>query len=217
MAGPAATLRRLEALRLEYGAGARKREILAQLRGARFGSPAMLTRYHEILCFLAAYPDDARLLAAVRRELRAFSRRPDLARWRAALADSGIAGTATHYNFFWMMARWLAVRFPRRLCIDWSAPGFESRLKAALPLLLPWHQAEAVKRSALPVRKLVERLRGDLPDAVFLARAIEGMAGDSFTREHVHDSIDAAFVLAPAPGVPSRTLACHAAAPLVTV
>ena len=114
-----------------------------------------------------------------------------------------------------MMARWLAPRFPRRLRIDWSAPGFESRLNAAMPLLLPWHQAEAVRRSALPVRTLVDRLRGDVTDAAFLAQAVEGIAGDSFTREHIFDSIDAAFVLVPAHGFPSRTLACHAAAPLV--
>jgi len=216
--GAAATLlRRLEALRLEFGgeAGARKRDLLAQLRGASFSSAATLTRYHEVLCFMAAYPDDARLLGAVRRELRAFSRRTDLARWRAALADSGIAGTATHYNYFWMKARWLAQRFPRRFRINWSAPEFEARLKAALPLLLPWHQAEAVKRSALPVRRIVDRLRGKLTDAAFLAQAIEGLAGDSFAREHIHDSIDAAFVLQPGHGFPSRTLAWHDAAPSV--
>jgi len=213
----ATTLRRLEALRLEYAgdAGVRKRDLLAQLRGAIFGSAGTLRRYHEMLCFMAAYPDDARLLAALRRELRAFSRRPDLARWRAELADSGIAGTATHYNYFWMKARWLAQRFPRRFLINWSAPEFEARLKAALPLLLPWHQAEAVKRSALPVRRIVDRLRGKLTDAAFLAQAIEGMAGDSFAREHIHDSIDAAFVLQPGHGFPSRTLAWHGAAPWV--
>ena len=217
MATQTTSLRRLEALRLQYGgdAGTRKRELLAQLRGASFGSAATLTRYHEILCFIAAYPDDARLLAAVRRESRAFSRRPDLARWRAALADSGMAGTATHYNYFWMKARWLALRFPRRFRVNWSVPEFEARLKAALPLLLPWHQAEAVKRSALPLRVIVDRLRGNLTDAAFLAQAIEGMAGDSFAREHIHDSIDAAFVLQPGHGFPSRTLAWHAAAPWV--
>ena len=217
MAAPTAALRQLEALRLEVGGdvGVRKRELVTRLRRARFGSGATLVRYHEILCFMAAYPDDARLLAMVRRELLGFSRRSDLARWRTALADSGIAGTATHYNYFWMMACWLALRFPRRFRIDWSAPEFEARLKAALPLLLPWHQAEAVKRSALPVRAIVDRLRGNMTDAAFLAQAIAGMAGDSFAREHIHDSIDAAFVLEPGHGFPSRTLAWHSAAPLV--
>ena len=80
---------------------------------------------------------------------------------------------------------------------------------------MPWHQAEAVKRSALPVRAILDRLRGKLTDATFLAQAIEGMAGDSFAREHIHDSIDAAFVLQPGHGFPSRTLAWHAAAPCV--
>ena len=61
MAAPASILRQLEAQRLEYGGDAamRKRELLTRLRGARFGTAGVLARYHETLCFIAAYPDDA--------------------------------------------------------------------------------------------------------------------------------------------------------------
>ena len=216
MSAPA-LLRRLEALRLDHGAASAdaKRATLAGLAGARFGNADLVLRYHEILCTMAAYPDDRVLLAAVRRELRGFARRADLARFRDQLADSGIAGTATGYNFFWMMGRYLAARFPRRYRINWDAPEFELRLKAALPLLLPWHEAEATKRSALPSRAIIERLRGRLSDAVFLTQAIERIAGDNFVREHVHDSIDCAYILSPGAGFPSRTHAQHRAAPLV--
>ena len=216
MSAPA-FLRRLEALRLDHGAAAiaAKRAALAGLAGARFGNADLLLRYHEILCKMAAYPDGRAQLAAVRRELRGFARRVDLARFRDQLADSGIAGTATGYNFFWMMGRYLAARFPRRYRINWEAPEFDARLKAALPLLLPWHEAEAVKRSTMPTRAIIERVRGRSSDAVFVAQAIERIAGDSFVREHVHDSIDCAYVLTPAGGNPSRTLAQHRAAPLV--
>ncbi|MBL8381525.1 MAG: hypothetical protein JNM90_00505 [Burkholderiales bacterium] len=209
-------LRELEALRLSFGpaAAANRRALIDALDGARFARADLLARYHEALCFSAAYPDDRVLLARVRAALRGFPRRADLARFRDALADSGIAGTATHYNYFWMKARWLAVRFPRRFRINWDAPEFEARLRAALPLFLPWHQAEAVKRSSLPLRRIIDRLRGGMTDAAFLARALEGMSADGFAREHLHDSIDAAFVLAPGHGFPSRTLARHARAPI---
>lgn len=210
-------LRRLEALRLAYGAeaAARKATLLGKLTGRHCASAASLVRYHEILCWMAAYPDDRRLLDRVMGELRRFALRADLARFRDALGDSGIAGTTTRYPFFWMMARWLAVRHPRRLRLDWDRAEFDARLRAALPLLLPGLVAEAVKRSPRQGQALIDRLRGPDSDAVFIARSIERLPGDTFTREHLHDSIDAAYVLAPGMAGPSRTLAWHGAAPLV--
>ena len=213
----ARALRRIEALRLRYDPrmAVEKRALLALLKGARFGRADLLLRYHEALCFMAAYPDDARLLALVRRELAAFAHRPELARFGDELADSGVAGSATRYNYFWMMSRWLAERFPRRLALDWSRPEFVGRLGAALPLLLGWTEAEAVRRSPLDLRAILDGLRGAESDAVFVLRRIAQLPGDDRTREHFHDAIDSAYVLAPAPGFPSRTLARHAAAPLV--
>lgn len=213
----ARALRRIESLRLRYDPrrAVKKRVLVASLTLARFGRADLLLRYHEALCFMAAYPDDARLLALVRRELSAFAHRPELARYRDELADSGIAGTATRYNYFWMMSRWLAERFPKRLALDWSRPEFVGRLTAALPVLLGWTEAEAVRRSPLDLRVILDRLRGAESDAVFLLRRIAQLPGDDRTREHFHDAIDSAYVLAPAPDFPSRTLAGHAPAPLV--
>lgn len=213
----ARALRQLEALRLEFGAGAaaRKLTVLALLAPLRFSRADQLLRYHEALCFMAAYPDNPRLLGAVRRALAEFPRRTDLARLKDALASSGIAGTPTHYNFFWMMSRWLAGRFPHRLVLDWEVKESAPRLAAALPVLLPWLKAEAVKRSSLDLRVLIERLRGGQTDAAFLLRAIAALPGDDFTREHFHDAIDSAYTLGAAPGFPSRTLARHTNAPLV--
>lgn len=215
---PPATLlvKRLEALRLAYGrpATARKLALLARLRERRFTTAASLVRYHEILCWLVAYPDDAQLLAAARAELTRFSQRTDLVRLRGELFNSGIAGTVTYCNFFWMMSRWLARELPERLTLDWIGTEFETRLRAALPLLPGWSQAEAAKRSALPLRKVLDRLRGDVPDAVWLVNAIERLPGNAFTREQLHDSIDPAYALAPGPAYPSRTTAEYPCAPL---
>ena len=207
----ARALARLEGLRLEYGALAARRKLvlLEQLAPLTFARADLLARYHEALCFCAAYPDHPQLLKVVRRALAGFSARSDLARFRDALADSGIAGTATHYNYFWMMARWLVERLPRRLALDWTMPAFSARLAAGLPLLLPCLEAEAVRRSPLEPQALIDRLRGRETDARFLLRRIAGMAGDDFTREHFHDAIDSAYVVMPGPGFPSRTLACH--------
>lgn len=210
-------LKHLEGLRLAYGvdAAAQKRAVLDGLRRCRFGSAAALLRYHEILCWMAAYPDDAPLLAAVNAELGRFAQRSDLRRFGPAFVNSGVAGSVAYCNFFWMMARWLVPQFGPGVKLDWDGTSFEPRLRAALPLLLPWSQAEAVRRSKLPLRILLDRLRGGGTDAAFVVGAIGQMPGDEFAREQYHDAIDPSYALAPAPGVPSRTLACHPPAPLV--
>ncbi|HUX23555.1 MAG TPA: hypothetical protein VMV87_02975, partial [Burkholderiales bacterium] len=114
------TLRALERCKDQYGAGAAgaKLTLLRRLARADLRSARAVLRLHELLCFLRAYPDDAPLLAQVERMLERFAARPDLRRAREALADTGIAGTAIRYRFFWSTLRWLARRWPQRLEID---------------------------------------------------------------------------------------------------
>src|SRR4249920_2940155 len=120
---PAATLAALERARSEFGgdAGALKLDLIAALDAARLGSARDVLRFHDALCFLRAYPDDARVLVGVIARLESFERRPDFARHRAALADSGIAGTTIRFRFFAAMASWLAWRWPGQLLLDWRA------------------------------------------------------------------------------------------------
>jgi len=208
------TLRALERRKDRYGAGCAdaKLALLRRLEHADLRSARAVRRLHELLCFLRAYPDDARLLAQVERMLARFERRPDLA--RAALADSGIAGTPIRYRFFWATLAWLAQRWPQRLGIDRGEAEVEDKLAAALPLLLTWAEAGALKQLDPPAFEALDRLRArGESDAVFLARRIAAMPGDGFTREAFHDAIDASYALAPGADTPARSRARHAAAP----
>ena len=175
-----------------------------------------MLRVHEILCFLRAYPDDARLLAEVERALAAFTRRRDVARHREALADSGIEGTSIRYRFFWSMARWLARDWPDRLRFDRDeSEDFEPRLRAALPSLATWVEAESVKRSEAGTWDMLDRLRGRATDATWFLRRIEALPGGAAAREAFHDAVDAAYVLDAGPGGPARTRARLEAAPTI--
>ena len=117
---PAALLREFEKTRLDYepGAARRKRALLLRLAGARLGTAREVMRLHEALCFLEAFPDNAPLLAQVRRLLNRFDRRPDFRRFRRRLSDTGIAGTDTFYPFYYPTALWLARRWGDRLHIE---------------------------------------------------------------------------------------------------
>jgi hypothetical protein len=201
-------LARLHRMHRAFGGAAatEKRALIARIDRSRLRSAAQVLRFHEILLYLRTYPDDAMLLAETERALGRFSRRADLRRCRAALADTGIGGTAIHYRFFWAMARWLAMRWPDRLRYD---PGrwddFEPRLRAALPLLSTWIEGEAIRRSEADTRAILDRLRGLTTGASYVVRRIGRLGGGSRVQESVHDGIDAAYVLHPGAGGPSRT------------
>lgn len=211
-------LRRLERIHRHHGpaAGAEKRALVMRLDRAPLASAAQVLRFHEILLYLRAYPDDATLVAAVERALERFGSRADLRRFRDGLADSGISGTAIRYRFFWPMARWLAGHWPDRLRYDGDElEEFEPRLRGALPLLAPWIQAEAIKRSEAATDNLLDRLRGTSTGAAWVLTRLDRLPGGGRIREAVHDTIDAAYRLGPGRGGPSRTLARREGAPIV--
>lgn len=211
-----ATLRALERSKDRYGSGSAeaKLALLRRLARADLRSARAVWRLHELLCFLRAYPDDARVLAQVERMLARFAARRDLGRVREALADTGIAGTPIRYPFFWSTAQWLAWRWPGRLAIDRSESEFADRLAAALPLLLTWAEAAALKLLDPPAFAALDRLRArGEGDAAFVARRIAVMPGDGFTREAFHDALEPGYELAPGPDTPARTRAKHSAAP----
>jgi hypothetical protein len=215
---PARLLARLERIHRRFGgrSGIEKRGLVKRLRRASLDSAARLHRFHEVLCFLRAYPDDAPLLAEVERALAAFERRTDLASFREVLADSGIAGTAIRYRFFWPMARWLASRWPDRLRFDRDeAEEYEPRLRAALTTVGLSLEAEAVRRSEVETFEILDRLRGRATDAAWFLRRIDSLPGGPLVREAIHDAVDAAYVLDPGNGGPSRTLARAEGAPIV--
>jgi len=197
-------------------AAAAKRALLKQLARSRLGSARAVKRLHEALCFIRAYPDDAEVLAQVQGMLAGFARRPDLRAHRAALADSGIAGTSIHYRFFAGQAQWLAANWPDRLRLDRSDECAEERIAFALPTILTHAEATALKELKPPGYVALDRLRGPgETDAVFLLRRIAAMPGNGFTREAFVDTVDASFLLAPGPDTPSRTAAWFARAPIV--
>jgi hypothetical protein len=204
-------LGRLLATRLESGGDAaeRKLALLAALEAAPLPSAARLLELHDHLLFLAAYPDDARVAAEARRLLDGFSRRADLLRFRAELADSGIAGTPVDYPFFYSTARWLEGRWPGRLAIDWEAHD-DDGLEALRGLVLatsPPSEAAWLREREPPARAALARLAAaGATDAGTLLARLAAMPGDEFTREALHESVSPFYRLRPGPGTPSRTL-----------
>lgn len=148
-------LSRLEALQSEFGHGMAERKLarLDALARTSLGTPAALQRLHECLCFLRAYPDDARVLERVEELLGAFERRADLRRHAEELENSGIAGTAITYPFFTEMARWLAGRWPDALTVAWDQFESQERLEVFLQELLLFAESPGLDEWTWPMRE----------------------------------------------------------------
>jgi hypothetical protein len=206
----ATVLERLEHLKGTFGPDA-ARDKLDALRALERGplrTAGQVRRLHEILCWIHAYPDDEAVLAQVRLMLEHFARRADLRRHRAALADTGIAGTAIQYVFFWFTAQWLARCWPDRIAIDW--PAFDSRrdLLPLLHLMLPYSETTALDEVSLSARQWIARLKGPgETDAAFLVRRFEALHPSPFGRETLYENLGVPLVLAPGTGTPARTTA----------
>jgi hypothetical protein len=210
-------LANLERIKDHYGGAstAHKLALLRALDRARLRTANQVERLHEALCFLRAYPDDARVAGQVERMLVRFARRADLKTHRDALADSGIAGTTIHYCFFWPTARWLAQRWPGAFHLDRRDAEAEYNIAGALPMLVTPAEAQWLHTAQPASYDALDTLRGRTTDATFLVRAIDALAGDSFTRESLFDGLDPSCALRPGQDTPSRTLDRYAAAPAI--
>ena len=117
----------LSRLRLEFtpSATAEKRRIIDALRSLTISNFKQLLEYHELLCFMQAYPDDARIGALADDELGRFGQRVKQFRHNhpkdSALDDTAMVNTAIHYSYSLHMARWLLRHFPDDVEIDWNA------------------------------------------------------------------------------------------------
>src|SRR5258706_8467958 len=196
-------LRALEKLRNVYHerSGTEKRALLQVLERMRLRTASEVERLHEILCFLRAYPDDARTLARVSRMLRRFALRVDLRKHADALETTGIAGTAIRFPFFWPTAVWLARNWPRLLTLD----RLDRAADRAIGRLFGQRSGFAT----------LDRIRPrTLADAVCFIELVQRMPGGSFSHEAFYDAIEPVLELRAGRDTPNRTLASHRSGPV---
>lgn len=221
----ASCLTELFRIRAEFGAGwpARKHALLTRLERARLPSARAVGQLHDLLLFLRAYPDDPALLALVERLLDGFDRRPDFRSFRAALADSGIAGTAIHFPFFAETAWRLAARFPGNLELDWDSIAEPERLERWLPFVAHPAEAPGLDEIAWSPGEWLERMRGGergtnslspaQGDGAFFLRRLRTAIPDPQLFERVVDDLGLHYRLEPSATTPARTRERSAGAP----
>ncbi|MGA3189393.1 MAG: hypothetical protein ABSF22_19995, partial [Bryobacteraceae bacterium] len=145
------------------GAAARTAKLLEKLKRTRLRKPADLIRLHEVVLFLRAYPQSARVMRLADEILFSFADR--LPSNHDAFADpdiSGIAGTVVSTNFSYEFARSLSARHGRNVTIDWDSFEHPERLAPALRRLIPESRDDWAVEAHPDWRGWFEKGRGDL-------------------------------------------------------
>ena len=208
-------LSKLRRIRAEFGEqwAAEKLGLIQILSKARFARARDVLELHECLLFLRTYPDDASVLARVEGELARFAQRSDLRRHREELANSGIAGTAIEFSFYWQTAEWLVQRFGRRLSIEWDYFHHEELLEERMPLFALWAETPALDSLDLSPAEWIANMKSPAEsDAEFLVKRIQAMAVDASVRECFWNELELPLRLPWGADGPSRTHACWSAA-----
>ena len=195
----------------------KKSDLLDSLKDARFGTASMLKQFHEILCFLRAYPDGPNVLERVESLIEEFDQRSDLKKLAKQLRNSGIAGSRIDYAFYAATAEWLADRWPNALQIRWneSFPG-RDRIHDLLRPLLPYAELILLDESVYSPKQWLEQVKGSHEtDATFLIRRFKKLRSSSFLREMTFEDMDIPLSITAGRDTPSRTRARYANSPIV--
>ncbi|MEN6600989.1 MAG: hypothetical protein ABFD86_01140 [Bryobacteraceae bacterium] len=153
--------------RFEAGDAARKLSLLRRLSTAGITDAATLIRFHEMLLFLLAYPQNAALAKTVAHALDSVAQR--VARLRSRGADltaceepevSGITGTGLSALFSYPVARYLSQAHPSEVVIDWEGYTGQARLGSTLPRFIPLLADDAMVEAHPPYPEWLDAATG---------------------------------------------------------
>ena len=190
-------LDQLDELKTEFTpAGARRlNQLLAQLGRKALNDSDSLVRYHEILLFLAAYPQNAALLRTTETQLRGFANRVSFLEQQGIdLAPlqhpevSGIAGTSVTDTFSFFIVRRLLDRHPSQISLDWEWFEDENRLAATWPRFFPLLEEDASVEANVPYREWLTAARGGRSELAWLIEQFDKLPKPEKERAELYDS-----------------------------
>lgn len=172
----------------------RRRKLLADAARRPIQDAKQLREYHDLLLFVASYPDDQDVLRRAERELarvgRATGDLPARALW--SLRDSGMTGTTTTHAFTLDMATWLSSRCDGDVELDWSDEAAVERLEALLPHLAAVVEGDGLLNKRFDTRQWVDAARGRTGGngLSWLVRRLGQLPGTPAVREKLFETLE---------------------------
>ncbi len=146
-------LAKLDQLKTEFDPASQKAKVrlISKLRGIPIVKADQLEKYHDLLCFLRAYPDSPAILEQAERQLIEFAGRIEKFKRHTGddsasdLADSGIVGTSSSNTFSYDLTRAISNWYPGSVDIEWEEynQSDSANLLSFLPLLVAWQENDA--------------------------------------------------------------------------
>jgi hypothetical protein len=191
-------LDRLDEAKRNFGVGAHQstEKILSQITLKKIDDAEALIRLHEILLFICAYPQSARLRQLADSMLRSFANRVDELREDGADLSaletpevSGIAGTAVSDTFSYPIVRWLVKQQASRVTLDWDYFEDENRLAQTWPRFMPLLAEDASVEANVPYKSW---LRSATPPGMkelpWLVQQFESLPRTEAEKTELYDS-----------------------------
>ena len=173
----------------------RVQHLVDQLSRKHLNETDSLFRYHEILLFLRAYPQNASIVRAVENELRGFAKRVSALREQdidlSPLEEpevSGIAGTAVVDKFSFYIVRWLLQRYATQVALDWKWFEDENRLAETWPRFMPLLEEDAFVEANIPYREWLRAARGRSTELAWLFDRVNKLPRSEKERAELYDS-----------------------------
>jgi len=144
-----------------------KTDALRALQTVQIRDIPSLIHFHEILCFLRAYPDDPEFFRRVEEALAGFAARVDLVKASSRpsnlkkLWDTGIVHTTVYYPYPYEMAKWLVEHFPEDVELDWEDEAGLEKIRAILPFAVAYAENDALDEERVSLRNWVKAAKGN--------------------------------------------------------
>ncbi len=174
-------------------------QILSRIGRQKVNDAETLIRLHEILLFLSAYPQSARVKQLSDSLLKSFVERVDALREAGVDLSpldhpevSGIIGRSVTDTFTFPIIRWLVKDEQSRVALDWDWFEDENRLAETWPRFMPLLEEDAFVEANVPYETwLREASAGSVKDLVWLVQRFESLANSGKVEKEIAELFDA--------------------------
>lgn len=191
-------LDQLDELKTQFAPTAARRilRLLKSLSRKAFDNTDSLFRYHEILLFLRAYPQNSAILRAAESELQNLPKRVSwLSERDVDLTPlhhpevSGIAGTPVTDTFSFYIVRWLVQRHAAEVEIEWDWFEDENRLAQTWPRFMPLLEEDTLVEANIPYREWLAAARNGRSELGWLIERFDQLSKPEKERAELYDSL----------------------------
>ena len=191
-------LDQFDTLKSRFGARENRslEQVLSRITRQKLNDSETLIRLHELLLFVCAYPQSARVKQVAESLLKSFHKRVEAL--RAAEVDldslehpevSGIAGLSVTDTFSFFVVRWLLKSHPSQVKLYWDWFEDENRLGQTWPRFMPLLEDDAAVEANIPFQDWLRAARPRAEkDLQWLVRQFDSLNRTEKEKAELYDS-----------------------------